>query len=57
MKGLALYRQQIALIKKQRDALDEDLAQVLAEAVGDGHKMLDVLGYNGPSADQIRFDL
>lgn len=57
MKSLSLYQQQIALLKKQREALDEDFAQVLAEGLNEGHSISDLL--NAPSADknQQSFDL
>jgi hypothetical protein len=55
--SLQLYRERIALVKKQRDALDEDLAQILAEGLAAGHKMLDLLIDTKVSPQQPGFDL
>lgn len=42
-KPLATYQGQVRILKRQRDALDEDVAQVLAEALHDGYNILDLL--------------
>lgn len=57
MKSLQLYRDQLGLIKKQRDALDEDMAQVLAEGTQAGHSILDLLLPVRPDVNQKGFDL
>jgi len=43
LKPLSLYQGQLALLHKQRAALDEDIAQVLAEGLVDGHTVVDLL--------------
>lgn len=58
MKNLLLYRDRIALIKKHRDALDEDFAQVLAEGLKDGHSIVDLLpGVIRTAKQRAFFDL
>lgn len=57
MSSLQLYRDRIALIKKQRDALDEDFAQVLAEGLNEGHSIIDLLPGDVRTAQQKVFDL
>lgn len=55
--SLQLYRERLALIAKQRAALDEDFAQVLAEGIVAGHRVVDLLDTPRPSAAQPSFDL
>jgi hypothetical protein len=57
MSNLPLYRDRIALIKKQRDALDEDFAQVLAEGINEGHSIVDLLPGDVRTSQQKAFDL
>lgn len=57
MSNLQLYRDRIALIKKQRDALDEDFAQVLAEGINEGHSIADLLPGDVRTSQQKVFDL
>lgn len=57
MSNLQLYRDRIALIKKQRDALDEDFAQVLAEGINEGHSIVDLLPGDVRTSQQKVFDL
>lgn len=56
MKSLALYQQQVAALKKKRMEVDEDIIQVVAEALTDGYSFIDV--FDGkPDANQQVFDL
>ena len=42
MKPLALYIGQLEALNHQRQELDKDIAQVLAEGVIDGHNIYDL---------------
>jgi hypothetical protein len=60
VKALSLYHQQIVLLKRERIKLDSDIAQILAEAVLDGHNIQDVLDHYDDailSSKQESFDL
>ena len=54
---LSLYHARLHLISKQRAALDQDYAQVLAEAMLDGHSIVDLLDHGFPAPEQEAFDL
>lgn len=56
MKPLSFYRGQLVDLRHKRQEIDTDVAQVLAEAVLDGHNIHDLL-HSGPDRDQVSFDL
>lgn len=56
MKSVSIYRQQLASLKKQREELDIDIAQVLAEAVSEGHNIHDLFT-PAVNTNQKAFDL
>lgn len=43
MKSLRFYQQQMEALRRQREALDQDFAQVLAEGMRDGYNVVDLL--------------
>jgi len=56
-KPLSLYQGQVGLIQRQRDELDRDLAQVLAEGLNEGYAILDLLYPASAEVNQQEFDL
>ncbi len=56
MKPLSLYQGQLEALNHHRREIDVDIAQVLTEAVLDGHNLHDLLRQHD-YAGQERFDL
>jgi hypothetical protein len=57
MKTLSLYHGQLESLRHQREELDKDIAQVLAEGVIDGHNIYDLFYPSKIDTKQTRFDL
>lgn len=59
MKTLALYREQMGLLRQEQRKIVEDIVQVLFEAKQDGHSFSDVMDDPRPTPEQpaLGFDL
>ena len=57
MKQLSLYQQQIAALKREREKIDLDFAQLLAEGLNDGHSIVELIDEPGANPNQQVFDL
>lgn len=56
MKPIALYHGQLEALRYQREELDKDIAQVLAEGVIDGHNIYDLF-FPPKETEKPGFDL
>jgi len=57
MKSLKLYQEQYEALKKQIGEIQNEMVQVLTEALADGYRTFEVCEPPKPSADAPSFDL